>query len=188
MIVASNQEKTTRQVMKLKVLSLVAGAIALTLTATSFAVNAQTASPSPMLLAQTPHKERGPWKELGLTDAQKSQIEAIHRDSRTKTEAVLTPEQKAKLETAKKAHRAEWEARKAQGQAGQGQRQPGQHRGGRKGGFADLNLSEAQKTEMRQIRESEKQQIQAVLTPEQRQKLEQFRQNAPSRRQQGNPQ
>ncbi|MCC5602592.1 Spy/CpxP family protein refolding chaperone [Nostoc favosum] len=158
--------------MKLKALSLVAGAIALTLTATSFAVDAQTASPSPVLLAQTPQKERGPWKELGLTDAQKNQIQAIKRDSRTKMEAVLTPEQKAKLEAAK--------------QARQAQRQAGQRRG--KGGYADLNLSETQKTQMRQIRESEKQQIQAVLTPEQRQKLEQFRQNAPSRPQQGNPQ
>ncbi|MEH1772349.1 Spy/CpxP family protein refolding chaperone [Nostoc sp.] len=174
--------------MKLKVLSLVAGAIALTLTATSFAVHAQTASPSPVLLAQTPQKERGPWKELNLTDAQKSQIQAIRRDSRTKFEAVLTPEQKAKLEAAKQARQAERQARKAQGQTGQGQRQPGQHHGGRKGNFADLNLTEAQKTQMRQIRESEKQQIQAVFTPEQRQKLEQFRQNAPSRRQQGNPQ
>ena len=186
MIVASNQEKPTRQVMKLKALSLVASAIALTLTATSFAVHAQTASSSPLSLAQTQQKERGPWKELGLTDAQKTQIQTIRRDSRTKFEAVLTPEQKAKLEAAKQARRAEWQARKAQGQTGQGQRQPGQRRG--KGGFGDLNLTEAQKTQMRQIRESEKQQIQAVLTPEQRQKLEQFRQNAPSRRQQGNPQ
>ncbi|MCC5665553.1 P pilus assembly/Cpx signaling pathway, periplasmic inhibitor/zinc-resistance associated protein [Nostoc sp. CHAB 5784] len=173
--------------MKLKALSLIAGAftkcapcaLALTLTATSFAVNAQTASPSPVLLAQTPQKERGPWKELGLTDAQQTQIQAIKRDSRTKIEAVYTPEQKAKLEAAKQARRAEW-------QAGQGQRQPGQRRG--KGGYADLNLSEAQKTQIRQIQESKKQQIQAILTPEQRQKLEQFRQNAPSRPQQGNPQ
>ncbi|MEH1791128.1 MULTISPECIES: Spy/CpxP family protein refolding chaperone [unclassified Nostoc] len=172
--------------MKLKVLSLVAGAIALTLTATSFAVDAQTASPSPLLLAQTPQKERGPWKDLNLTDAQKTQIQTIRRDSRTKFEAVLTPEQKAKLEAAKQAHQAERQARKAQGQTGQGQ--PGQHHGRKKGNFADLNLSEAQKTQMRQIRESEKQQIQAVLTPEQRQKIEQFRQNAPSRRQQSNPQ
>ena len=163
--------------MKLKAFSLLAGAIALTLTATSFAVNAQTASPSPVLLAQTPQKERGPWKELGLTDAQKTQIQAIKRDSRTKMEAVFTPEQKAKLEAAK-------QARQAQRQAGQ--QQPGQRQGKR--GYADLNLTEAQKTQIRQIRESEKQQIQAVLTPEQRQKIEQFRQNAPSRRQQGNPQ
>ncbi|MBN3926600.1 P pilus assembly/Cpx signaling pathway, periplasmic inhibitor/zinc-resistance associated protein [Nostoc sp. NMS4] len=174
--------------MKLKALSLVAGAIALTLTATSFAVHAQTASPSTVLLAQTPHKERGPWKDLGLTDTQNAQIETIRRDSRTKFEAVLTPEQKAKLEAAKQARRAEWQARKAQGQTGEGQRQPGEHHGRKKGDFGDLNLSEAQKTQMRQIRESEKQQIQAVLTPEQRQKLEQFRQNAPSRGQQGNPQ
>ncbi|WP_251960421.1 Spy/CpxP family protein refolding chaperone [Nostoc commune] len=165
--------------MKLKALSLVAGAISLTLSATSFAVHAQTASPSPVLLAQTPQRQKGPWKDLNLTDAQKTQIQTIRRDSRTKFEAVLTPEQKAKLEAAK-------QARQAQRQAGQGQRQPGQRRG--KGGFADLNLTEAQKTQMRQIRESEKQQIQAVFTPEQRQKLEQLRQNAPSRRQQGNPQ
>ncbi|MEH2339436.1 Spy/CpxP family protein refolding chaperone [Nostoc sp.] len=174
--------------MKLKALSLVAGAIALTLTATSFAVDAQTASPSPVLLAQSPQKERGPWKDLNLTDTQKTQIQAIRRDSRTKMEAVFTPEQKAKLEAAKQARRAEWQARKAQGQTGQGQRQPGQHHGRGKGDFADLNLSEIQKSQIRQIRESEKQQIQAVLTPEQRQKMEQFRQNAPSRRQQGNPQ
>ncbi|MEH1842444.1 MAG: P pilus assembly/Cpx signaling pathway, periplasmic inhibitor/zinc-resistance associated protein [Nostoc sp.] len=163
--------------MKLKALSLVAGAIALTLTATSFAVDAQTASPSPVLLAQTLQKERGPWKELGLTDAQKTQIQAIRRDSRTKMEAVLTPEQKAKLEAAKQARRAEWQARKAQGQTGQGQRQPGQYHGRKKGDFADLNLSEIQKNQIKQIRQSEKQQIQAVFTPEQRQKLEQFRQN-----------
>ncbi|MEH1925502.1 Spy/CpxP family protein refolding chaperone [Nostoc sp.] len=169
--------------MKLKVLSLVAGAIALTLTATSFAVHAQTASPSPILLAQTPQKERGPWKDLGLTDAQKTQIQTIRRDSRTKIEAVFTPEQKAKLEAAKQARRAEWEARKAQGQTGQGQRQLGQHHGRKKGDFADLNLSEIQKNQIKQIRESEKQQIQAVFTPEQLQKIQQFRQN----RQQRNP-
>jgi Spy/CpxP family protein refolding chaperone len=179
MMVASNQEEPTRERMKLKALSLVAGAIAFTLTATSFAVNAQTASPSPVLLAQTPQKGRGMWKDLGLTDAQKNQIQAIRRDSRTKMEAVFTPEQKAKLEAAK-------QARQAQRRAGQGQRQPGQR--SRKDSFADLNLTEAQKTQIQQIRESEKQQIQAVFTPEQRQKLEQYRQNAPSRRQQGNPQ
>lgn len=183
MMVASNQEKPTEQVMKLKALSLVASAIALTLTATSFAVHAQTASPSPLLLAQTPQKERGPWKDLGLTDAQKTQIQTIRRDSRAKIEAVFTPEQKAKLEAAKQARRAEWQARKAQGQTGQ--RQPGQHQGRKKGDFADLNLSEIQKNQIKQIRESEKQQIQAVFTPEQRQKLEQFRQNYQQRRNPG---
>lgn len=167
--------------MKLKTLSLIAGAIALSLTATSFGVVAQAASPSPLLLAQTPQKTKGPWAELGLTDAQKSQIQAIRQDSRAKLEAVLTSEQKAKLEAAK-------QARQAQRQAGQqGQRQAGQRRGGWKN-FADLNLTEAQKTQMRQIRESEKQQIQGVLTSEQRQKLEQIQQNFKQRRQQRNSQ
>ncbi|MDZ8187306.1 MAG: P pilus assembly/Cpx signaling pathway, periplasmic inhibitor/zinc-resistance associated protein [Nostoc sp. ChiSLP02] len=166
--------------MKLKALSLVAGAIALSLSATSFAVLAQTASPSPVLLAQTPQKAKGPWADLGLTDTQKSQIQAIRQASRTKFEAVLTSEQKAKLQAAK-------QARQAQRQAGQGQRQAGQRRGGWKN-FADLNLTEAQKTQIRQIRESEKQQIQALLTSEQRQKLEQLQQNFKQRRQQRNSQ
>ena len=105
--------------MKLKALSLIAGAIALTLTATSFAVQAQTASSSPLLVAQTPKKQRGPWKNLNLTDAQKAQIQQIERNTRAQIEAVFTPEQKEKL-------RAAFEARRAQREAGQrptGQRQ-----------------------------------------------------------------
>ncbi|WP_373528562.1 Spy/CpxP family protein refolding chaperone [Nostoc sp.] len=163
--------------MKLKALSLITGAIALTLTATSFAVEAQTASPSPVLLAQTPQKQWGPWQELNLTDAQKTQIQTIRQSSRAQMEAVFTPEQKAKLEAAKQARRDQRQA---------GQEQPGQRP--QKGKFADLNLTEAQKTQMRQIRESEKQQIQAVLTPEQQQKLAQFRESIKQRRQQRNSQ
>ncbi len=166
--------------MKLKTLSLIAGAIALTLTTIPFAVQAETASSSPLLLAQTPKKERGPWQELGLTDAQKNQIQAIHRNTRAQMEGILTPEQKAKLEAAK-------QARQAQRQAGQGQRQPGERRGSRNK-FAELNLTEQQKTQMRQIRESSKQQIQAVLTPEQQAKLKQLQESARSRWQQRNSQ
>jgi len=163
--------------MKLKALSLVAGAIALTLTATSFAVEAQTASPSPVLLAQTPQQPKGPWQELGVTDAQKTQIQAIRQTNRAKMEAVFTPEQKTKLEAAKQARRTQRQA---------GQEQAGQR--SRKDKFADLNLTEAQKAQIRQIRESEKQQIQAVLTPEQQQKLAQFRESMKQRRQQRNSQ
>ncbi|MHC5609523.1 MAG: P pilus assembly/Cpx signaling pathway, periplasmic inhibitor/zinc-resistance associated protein [Nostoc sp.] len=170
--------------MKLKVLSLVAGAIALTLTATSFSVNAQTASPSPVLLAQNP--QGGPWKNLGLTGIQKAQIKTIHENTWKQIEDnVFTPDQKTQFETAKQAHRAEWEARKAQGQTGQ--QQPGQgqhrhHRGG-KGLFAKLNLSEAQKEQIKALRKSEKEQIKAVLTPAQQQQIQQWHQN----RQQNNP-
>lgn len=153
--------------MKLKALSLLAGAIALTLTATPLAVKAQTQSSSPLVVAQA--KEKGPWQSLGLTDAQKNQIQQIRRNTRTQIEGVLTQEQKDKL-------RAAYEARQAQRQAGQRPRM-GKN-------FAELNLTEAQKTRIRQISESSKRQIEAVLTPEQQEKIRQFRENARQRRQQ----
>ncbi|BAY21877.1 hypothetical protein NIES2100_16350 [Calothrix sp. NIES-2100] len=181
--------------MKAKKLSLLAGAIALTLTAIPFAAQAQRGVGSHFNVAQatngqTPRK--GPWAELGLTDTQKSQIQAIQRDSRNKIEQIilskvnLTQEQKDKLNELK---------------AQRGQRQAGEQRGqrGKKGGFAALNLTEEQKTqlkqamqsaEVKQIMQSSQQQIQAILTPEQQQKLQQLRQNARARwqqRQQRNP-
>ncbi|MEH2058568.1 MAG: P pilus assembly/Cpx signaling pathway, periplasmic inhibitor/zinc-resistance associated protein [Nostoc sp.] len=168
--------------MKLKVLSLVAGAIALTLTATSFAVHAQTASPSPVLLAQAPQK--GHWKDLNLSSLQKSQIKTIHQNTWQEIEdKVFTPAQKAQFEEAKQAHKAEWQARKAQGQTGQ--QQTGEHRHHRRGGgiFAKLNLTQAQKDQIKEIRQSERQQIKAVLTPAQQQQIQQWHQN----RQQSNP-
>jgi protein CpxP len=173
--------------MKLKVLSIVAGAIALTLTATSFAVHAQTASPSPVLLAQTPQK--GHWKDLNLSSLQKSQIKTIHQNTWQEIEdKVFTPAQKAQFEEAKQAHKAEWQARKAQGQTGQqqtGQQQTGEHRHHRRGGgiFAKLNLTQTQKDQIKTIRQSERQQIKAVLTPAQQQQIEQWHQN----HQQSNP-
>ncbi|MBE9051383.1 P pilus assembly/Cpx signaling pathway, periplasmic inhibitor/zinc-resistance associated protein [Nostocales cyanobacterium LEGE 11386] len=162
--------------MKLKALSLVAGAIALTLTTIPFAAQAQMRSSSPLQLAQMPKKERGQrgfWQSLGLTDAQKAQMQTIQSSTRTQIEAILTPEQKAKMAAAK-------QARQAQRQGNQGQRP--------QKGWTDLNLTEQQKTQMRQIRESSKQQMLAILTPEQRQKVEQMQQNMRSRRQQRNSQ
>ncbi|MBU7583590.1 MAG: P pilus assembly/Cpx signaling pathway, periplasmic inhibitor/zinc-resistance associated protein [Nostoc sp. TH1S01] len=164
--------------MKLKSLSLIAGAIALTLTTTSLAMKAQALSHSPLLVAQAGEQgprqgKKGPWAELGLSEAQKSQIEQIQRNTRTQIENVFTPEQKAKIKAA-------IEARRAERQANPGQRL------GRRGGkdFADLNLTEAQKAQIRQIRESSKQQIEAVLTPEQKTKLQQLHQNRQQRREQ----
>ncbi|MEA5514830.1 P pilus assembly/Cpx signaling pathway, periplasmic inhibitor/zinc-resistance associated protein [Nodularia sp. UHCC 0506] len=162
--------------MKLKSLSLLAGAIALTLTAIPFAVQAQLRSSSPLQIAQMPEKgkgERGPWQRLNLTEAQKAQMQTIKNNTQTQIEAILTPEQKATLAEAKK-------ARQEQRQAGQGQRP--------QKGWANLNLTEQQKTQMRQIRESSKEQMLAILTPEQRQQMEEMRRNMRARRQQSNSQ
>jgi Spy/CpxP family protein refolding chaperone len=150
--------------MQLKSLSLLAGAIALTLTATvaPFAVQAQTAFSSPFQVAQAAKK--GPWESLGLTEDQKARIKAIQSNARTQMEDVFTPEQKAKLEAARQERRA--------------QRQPGERpeagqRRGKK--MADLNLTDDQKARMRTIRENTKQQIEAVLTTEQRAKLQEMK-------------
>ncbi|BAY09303.1 Spy/CpxP family protein refolding chaperone [Calothrix sp. NIES-2098] len=164
--------------MKVKALSLVAGAIALTLAATPFAVKAQSSFSSNKLVAQaqntqTPKARKNAiWQQLGLTDAQKSQIEAIRRDTRTQMEGVLTQEQKDQI-------RAQFQARQAQRGQPQAGQQPGQRP--KRGGFAALNLTDAQKTQMKQIMQSSQQKIQAVLTPEQRTKLQELRQNARAR-------
>jgi periplasmic protein CpxP/Spy len=158
--------------MKLKTLSLLAGAIALTLTVAPIAVQAQTTS-SPMLITEGGKKV--PWKSLGLTDKQKADIQTIHRSTRTQIEGILTQEQKDKLKAA-------FAARQAQSPGGQqGPRQRGQ------GPWKDLNLTEQQKAQIKQIRDSSKQQIQAILTPEQQAKLKQLHEQARSRRQQRNP-
>ncbi|HLO87935.1 MAG TPA: P pilus assembly/Cpx signaling pathway, periplasmic inhibitor/zinc-resistance associated protein [Nostocaceae cyanobacterium] len=153
--------------MQLKKLALIAGAVALTLTATPFTVQAQTTSSRPLLAQQAGKK--GPWQELGLTDAQKQQIKQINQNTRAQIEAVFTPEQRAKLQAAKQAR-------------GQGQRQRG------KEVWQSLNLTDAQKAQIRQIKESSQKQITAVLTPEQQAKLQQLRQNWQQRRQQRNAQ
>ncbi|MEA5616305.1 P pilus assembly/Cpx signaling pathway, periplasmic inhibitor/zinc-resistance associated protein [Cronbergia sp. UHCC 0137] len=137
--------------MKFKTLSLMAGAIALTLTATPFAVQAQTNFSAPIQIAQGKNN----LDKLELTDAQKTQIQEIQRNTKAEIEKILTSEQKAKLKA---------EKRKARRQR-------------RKGGdvFASLNLTETQKTQISQIKESAKQQINAVLTPAQREQMEELK-------------
>ncbi|MBF1990704.1 Spy/CpxP family protein refolding chaperone [Fischerella thermalis] len=146
--------------MTLNKISLIAGAVALSLTALPFAVQAQTTS-SPFLVAQVP-QGKGLLQSLGLTDAQKAQIAEIRRNTKAKMDAVLTPQQREQLANAR------------------------QNRQNRRNLKASLNLTEDQKTQMRQIMESQKSQIDAVLTPEQRQQLQQMRESKRSRRQQFN--
>ncbi|WP_414545715.1 P pilus assembly/Cpx signaling pathway, periplasmic inhibitor/zinc-resistance associated protein [Nostoc sp. CCY0012] len=164
--------------MKFKPLSLLAGAVALTLTATPFAVQAQMRSFSPQL-AQNARPEKGQkgagWSRLELTDAQKAQMQTIQTNTRAQIEALLTAEQKATLAAAQ-------QARQAQRQSGQGQGQR-PHKG-----WTNLNLTPQQQTQMRQIREASKQQMLAVLNPQQRQQLQEMQQNMRSRRQQRNSQ
>ncbi|QYX29949.1 Spy/CpxP family protein refolding chaperone [Sphaerospermopsis torques-reginae] len=162
--------------MNRKRLSFLAAAFALTLTATPFVAQAQPTSPN-----RQPGKEfaqKGPWQKLGLTDEQKAKMQEIRRNARAEMEKVLTAEQKEQLKAA-------MQERINQRSQGEG-RMEGRGRGKKNNPFAALNLTEAQKTRMREIKESSKQQMEAVLTPAQREQLKQMQENRKSRRQQRN--
>ncbi|GAB1544506.1 hypothetical protein NUACC21_71820 [Scytonema sp. NUACC21] len=148
--------------MQLKNLSLVVGALALSLTATSIAVNAEMTTSSPFLVAQKQFGERGPWKRLGLTDAQKSQLSEIRRGTREEIDRILTEEQREQLKTAM---------------------QNQNRQGGWKRAISSLNLSEQQKTQLREIMRSQKTKMEAVLTEEQKAQLQKYRDEMRARRQ-----
>ncbi|BAZ33120.1 hypothetical protein NIES4074_56300 [Cylindrospermum sp. NIES-4074] len=148
--------------MKLKTLSLAAGVLALTLTTTTFAAQAQTRRPSVQQIAQNSGQEL--LQKLALTNAQKTKIQTINRKAGGQIIKVLTPAQQTKLKNAI--------------QSGQSQSQA----------FASLNLTNQQKSQIQQIVLSSRKEIQGILTPKQLQQIKQFEENVRLRRSQGNPQ
>ena len=147
--------------MKLQKLSLMVGAIALSLTATTVAVKAQTTKPSPLVVAQA-QEHHSFEQRLGLTDDQKAKMAEIRSNTRAQMQKILTPEQQNHLTTAMKNHQD------------------------RRSAMASLNLTDDQKNQLKQLRQSEKTQIDGILTPEQKQQMQQFRQNRRSQHQQPN--
>ncbi|MBD2136778.1 P pilus assembly/Cpx signaling pathway, periplasmic inhibitor/zinc-resistance associated protein [Anabaena sp. FACHB-1237] len=164
--------------MKIKTLSLIAGTFALALTATPFIAQAQMGDNPPPPEQET--MEKSPFSKLNLTDAQKAQLKQIHESTRVKIESVLTPQQRAKLEAAKAQMKARHEARKNGNQKLEGRGRDKENI------FESLNLTDAQKKEIKAARESAKKGMEGVLTPEQKAKLEKFKQNMRSRQQNGN--
>lgn len=158
--------------MKLKILSLLAGTLSLTLITTPFTVQAQDNPPLPQ-----PDQElqaRGPFKHLNLNSEQKAKMKEIHTNTRAQIDAILTPEQKNQLKTAMEKRKAERQQRQGQGQ--------NQERREKKGDiFNSLNLTDKQKDQIKQIHESERQKMQAVLTPQQQAQMKKFREEMRSR-------
>jgi Spy/CpxP family protein refolding chaperone len=146
--------------MKLKLMPMLVGAIALTLAATPLAVKAQANTSGQLLIAQG--EKQGPWAALNLTQEQKDQMAQIRQETRSQIEAILTQEQRDKFKAAMESKQ------------------------GRRAAIAAMNLSDAQKTQMRAIKESAKSKIDAILTQEQRQQLQQMRQSRQQQRQQLN--
>jgi periplasmic protein CpxP/Spy len=123
-------------------------------------------------------------KKLNLTAAQKTQLEGIKSRTQAKIRSILTPEQQTKFDAAQAA-RAQ---RRAAMQANGGQR-PTAEKGKRKGadgGMRSLNLTDAQKTQIKAIRAASKTEMDSVLTPAQNTQLEQLKQQYQGRKGQRN--
>ncbi|MGF1492871.1 MAG: hypothetical protein ACFBSC_10550 [Microcoleaceae cyanobacterium] len=97
-------------------------------------------------------------QELELTNAQRQQIQQIQQSTRERLSAVLTDSQKAQLRSALE------------------QQTGDQGRGSLRQALRNLNLTETQQKQIRAIRQETRQQMQDVLTPEQKEKIEQLRQ------------
>ncbi len=155
MMVASNTSNLKKAAM-IKLMPMLAGAIALTLTSAPLVVKAE--SPSAITVAQAQKPEK--WQNLNLTPEQRTRMAEIRSQTRSQIEAVLTPQQREQLKATMQESRQK-----------------------RREAFANLNLTPEQKAQMRQIKQSAKSQFEAVLTPEQQQQLQQFRENRRSQRQ-----
>lgn len=141
--------------MKFKNLSLIAGAIALSLTAVPFSVKAETTSQAPGRLAQTqPTKpnQRG----IELTPQQQTRIEEIRGNVRKQIEGVLTKDQRTQIQTAMQSGKSGREA------------------------FQGLTFTPKQQTELQKIMVSSQQQMEAVLTTDQKAELARMRQQNPN--------
>jgi len=168
--VRSLKKLTNWVTMKIKLMPMLAGAIALSVVATPFIVNAQSGMSDQAQPTNSRHQ--GKWDKLNLSDQQKAQLQQIKNDTRTQIEAVLTPQQLEQLKTARQNHQAN--------QANQ----PGQGHRGKHSAMAALNLTDAQKAKIKEIKDSQKARMQAILTPEQQQQLQQMHQQWRQQRQQ----
>jgi periplasmic protein CpxP/Spy len=92
------------------------------------------------------------WSDLNLTDAQKAKMKQIRAQTQTKILAVLSDDQQEKYNA-----------------AAQGKQEPSMKV------LRSLNLSAEQKQKIRDIQRDQRQQIQAILTPEQQAKMKQNR-------------
>ncbi|MEM8642198.1 MAG: Spy/CpxP family protein refolding chaperone [Cyanobacteria bacterium P01_G01_bin.54] len=92
-------------------------------------------------------------EELGLTDDQRAQMQAMREETRELIQGVLTPEQRAEVEAAVA--------------GGENPRRA----------MRNLELSEAQRAQMQDIKASRRAQIENILTPEQLAQLEEMRES-----------
>lgn len=130
---------------------------------------------APPTQQQEPGKGRGGAKFeriSGLTEAQKTQIQQIHAASHQQMEAIPTAEQKARMDAIRKDARAKMDAvltAEQRQQLEQSSSSGGEQKG--RGSHRISGLTDAQKTQMREIRSATRQQMDAVLTAEQKARI-----------------
>ena len=143
--------------MKSKVLPLLTGAIALSLSVAS-AVPAFSQSTPPT----TPTQHQRHKNFLNLTPDQQTRIKQVRQDERTAIDNILTADQKAQLKAEHQNHEAR-QANRGTPKTGEQRRSP----------FASLNLTADQRTRIEAAQRTARAQMDTILTPEQRQQMQQ---------------
>ncbi|HTL88146.1 MAG TPA: hypothetical protein VL134_02010 [Leptolyngbya sp.] len=148
--------------MKSKVLSLLTSAIALSLSVASAIPAFAQSTPAP---TPTQHKQHKDF--LNLTADQKAQMKQIRQTERTTIDNILTADQKAQLEAERQSYKANHT------QANRNMSAPAERRAMHRDPFASLNLSAEQRSQIEAAHTTAKQQMDALLTPAQRQQIQQ---------------
>lgn len=145
--------------MKLRQISLIAGAIALSFTTIpQRSVQAEIAPKAPLQLAQQPAQKPAPAQQapqplrIQLSEQQQQKIASIRANVRDQIKNVLTKQQRDQIESAMKAGQPPQQA------------------------FAALQFTQKQQQDLQRIMKSSQEQMEAVLTPAQKQELARYRQ------------
>lgn len=151
---------------QIKSLPLLAGAIALSLSfASTLPAFAQSTEP-PAPTEQNRMLRHRNW--LNLTPDQQTRMEQIRQNKRAQIDAILTAEQKVQLQRERE---------------NRGTPRAGERRGMLGRGFDSLNLTAEQRSRIEAVMRSSKEQMDAILTSEQRQQMQQHKQQHQQRRQ-----
>ncbi|HAA27469.1 MAG TPA: hypothetical protein DCE56_07025 [Cyanobacteria bacterium UBA8553] len=155
--------------MKLKLMSVLTGAVVMALTATPLVVQAAPIEPEQQLLAQTARPQRqGKFRNLNLTQEQRDRMRQLRQETQRDIEAVLTQRQLEQYKAAKQSRRGMM--RNSNGNLADSGR--GQQRG-RQNIFDSLNLSSSQKDRIQQIRQQSRNRMRSILTRAQQDQLQQ---------------
>jgi periplasmic protein CpxP/Spy len=150
--------------MKRHIIALLTGAALLATPLMSHLATAQTTSATTTQSAKSSSK-------LNLSTAQKAQLKALRAEVQAKIRAVLTPEQQTQFDAARAAQKAERAARRTDRAKGIATaKSPG-----RPNILQSLNLTAAQKAQIKQIRAAAKPKMDAVYTDAQKAQLTQIK-------------